>query len=137
MDKLLPCPFCGNDAPGFYQDENVAVIVVCSACNAEGPWELRASEALAAMDWNRRASATPDPALLALAKFAARIVNDYHRGKWGFISADGDWLDMDAADAGVKEYQGAVNLAPGIAAAIAALLAPDAPGVAGEEATDA
>ncbi len=79
--------------------------------------------------------ATPaDPPLLALARFGARIANDYHRGKYGFVSADGDWLDIDAASTVVKENQGAADLAPGIADAIAALLAPD--GAASEGVTD-
>lgn len=64
QEALASCPFCGNDDPDFHQDARGTIVVVCSACNAQGPWGNYMSETMAAMDWNRRA---PERALPAAA----------------------------------------------------------------------
>lgn len=82
MDKLLPCPFCGNaDAPSVHTlrighrgghsfgwcDTNYG------GCGARGAVAL--TEDAAAAAWNRRAPAAPTPALLALDARDRRALN--------------------------------------------------------------
>ncbi len=76
--------------------------------------------------WPVMVPEAPDPALLALARLGALVVRDYFRVE-GFIRVRGHLLDSDAAYTGVTvkgDYY--PTLAPGIAEAIGALLAPDA-----------
>jgi len=68
------------------------------------------------------ANAPADPALLALAKFAALVAARY-RGRVEFCDVDGLELDEAEEDSGMT--LNGVSLAPGIADAIARLLAPD------------
>lgn len=64
----------------------------------------------------------PDPALLALARLSARLI---HRGQQPGFGL-GELLSADASDSGVLDDDG--FLAPGVAIAIRALLAPDGAG---------
>jgi Lar family restriction alleviation protein len=52
-----PCPFCGETdvKPIYTTPGSPARAVVCSMCNAQGPWDARASEAVRL--WNQRANA--------------------------------------------------------------------------------
>ncbi len=81
--------------------------------------------------------ATPaDPPLLALAKFGALVVGDHLSPTGGFTHARYEALDRAGLVAGVIVPGGETGpvAAPGIADAIAALLAPD--GAASEGVTD-
>jgi Lar family restriction alleviation protein len=61
-DKTAPCPFCGglnssvvpDPAPTWVPGE-VLWIVLCHACNAQGPHGLSGEDAV--RKWNRRAPA--------------------------------------------------------------------------------
>jgi hypothetical protein len=120
-----------------------------------GPWRATVDEAAA--EWNA-ANAAPDPALraleqidlsryrsvlpmahhdqaradaeLALARFGAYVVRDWFRRTSGFQAADGYQLDAGALEVGIVTHGATVGYrhAPGIAAAIAALLAPGGAG---------
>ena len=56
MEKLKPCPFCGNSAyyhiSHKYHDHKTRHVIKCTRCNAS--MEYR-SEKAAADAWNRRA----------------------------------------------------------------------------------
>lgn len=143
MDKLLPCPHCGNaDAPSVHTlrighrgghsfgwcDTNYG------GCGARGAVAL--TEDAAAAAWNRRAPAATDPALLALARLGAMVL-DWSPLECGFPTIPGGVIDEmavrsgcaleDASDGGHECWT-----APGVRLAIAALLAPDGADVAGE-----
>lgn len=77
------------------------------------------------------ANAPADPALLALATFAAEIVKGIWREGSGFDSDDDGWFDELGRLHGITGDHDP-ELAPGIADAIAALLAPDGADGAGE-----
>lgn len=124
--ELLPCPFCGRDGGRIRPGHQV----LCAWCWAEGPEEGTTDEAMSA--WNRRAANAPaDPALLALARFGADVIASHRgpTGKWAQPSLLA--LPDIARDLGVT-ISG--QFAPGIASAIAALLAPD--GAASEGVSD-
>ena len=134
---LLPCPFCNSvDAPsvhgleighrGGYSfgwcDTNYG------GCGAQSGAQSTKGAAISA--WNRRAANAPaDPALLALAKLGASLFRRSWNEGVGFC--DSEWLqddlDGDAVSFGLADKGPNVRLemAPGIADAIAALLAPD------------
>ena len=134
MDELVPCPFCGEghvlgDGEG---DDNW---FECMGCHARGPRTtfIDATDTDADRDaWNRRAPA--DPALLALAKLGAKLFDRVWIKSFGFVDESGlqDDLDRDAVAFGLVRYEapGDFQMAPGIADAIAALLAPDGAGEA-------
>ena len=122
MDKLLPCPFCGSAAKICEDEEGyfcVACMGECFSCT-----EPHGEPEHAADTWNQR---TPDPALLALATFAAEIVKGIWREGSGFDSDDDGWFDELGRLHGITGDHDP-ELAPGIADAIAALLAPDGAG---------
>ena len=82
------------------------------------------------------ANAPADPALLALAKLGAALVRGWFMGRSGFKSVGADSVSLVADESGVVALSllTGYTLAPGIADAIAALLAPDgaaSEGVAG------
>ena len=78
------------------------------------------------------ANAPADPALLALAKLAAKLFDRAWIKSVGFVNEGGiqDDLDRDTVAFGLVRYEapGDFQMAPGIADAIAALLAPDGAG---------
>jgi len=83
-----------------------------------------------------KANAAPDPALLALARLGARLCRDQLSPTGGFCHARHEHLDRIGIEEGVLmpghlDSTGPVPK-PGIAAAIAALLAPDGADGAGE-----
>ena len=134
MDELVPCRFCRN-RPNRYPlttQEGVEEWRVLHHCQGR----LRPSEDEAVSEWNAgNVPAAPDPALLALARFGAGAAQ-----KWwllvddiggGFDDAGGFALDRMAVAAGIMVDTDYYNPAPGIAAAIAALLAPDGAGDGG------
>lgn len=84
----------------------------------------------------QRGATLTDPALLALAKFGALVVGDHLSPTGGFTHARYEALDRAGLVAGVIVPGGETGpvAAPGIADAIAALLAPD--GAASEGVTD-
>ncbi len=61
--ELKPCPFCGNDNPGFYRpDKGSGMWVMCRECDAEmfgldeeNLLDNIAQEIKVAEVWNRRA----------------------------------------------------------------------------------
>ena len=129
MDKLLPCPFCGADGKMVSVDSR-SWWVECRGCEVEGRSQHFENDAIDA--WNRRAAnAAPDPALLALAKFGAMVL-DWSPLECGFPTIPGGVIDdmavrsgcalEDASDGGHECWT-----APDVRLAIAALLAPDAP----------
>lgn len=65
-EKLLPCPFCGQDttqlAAAVITDENelvMAPFVSCLECGAIGPQHDGPDEEQAARLWNMRIGSTP------------------------------------------------------------------------------
>ena len=117
---LLPCPFCGSaDVEMVTRYE--LFVVECQDCGAVG--QDRAKEHYAAAAWKRRAANAPaDPALMALARFGADVIAS-HRGPTGKWAQPALLALPDIArDIGVTIGG---QFAPGIASAIAALLAPD------------
>ena len=126
MAELLPCPFCRSD--DLDEQRGRLVHVFCLDCQASGPGGDDLSVALAA--WNRRAA--PDPALLAPAKLGARLCRDQLSPTGGFCHARYEHLDRIGIEEGALipgclDSTGPVPK-PGIADAIAALLAPDGAG---------
>ena len=128
MSELLPCRFCGTVpetvlrhgvAPG-----GTAFRYVTHACR--GP-EARLGSA-ARDQWNA-ANAPADPALLALARLGAAVVREMGSPRYAhsFTWDESRVLDILAHDAGVRVHVNPADqvLSPGIADAIAALLAPD------------
>jgi hypothetical protein len=99
----------------------------------------RGERETAAAEWNA-ANAAPDPALLALAKFGARLCRDQLSPTGGFCHARYEHLDRIGIEEGALmpghlDSTGPVPR-PGIADAIDALLAPDgADGAASEGVT--
>ena len=97
--------------------------------------------ALDAIDLSRYRSVLPmvshdqarSDAERALARFGAYVARDWFRRTSGFQAADGYQLDAGALEMGVVTHGATVGYrhAPGIAAAIAALLAPDGAGEVG------
>jgi Lar family restriction alleviation protein len=135
--ELLPCPFCGDDETPQIETglTRGSRIVVCGGCGASSDYEE--SAAIAAAAWNRRAANAPaDPALLALAKLGAALVRGWFMGRSGFKSVGADSVSLVADESGVVALSllTGYTLAPGIADAIAALLAPD--GAASEGVAD-
>ena len=149
---LLPCPFCG-DAGEDYREPSytkVSHYIYCNGCGCQGPVNYTTDEAAAA--WNRRAANAPaDPALLALATLGAWVATSHADEPGDIFAPDIE----DAEDkfgviiptmtapgqcAVAGQYGGSCPcaeyyhndeerecrlFAPGIADAIARLLAPD------------
>lgn len=120
--ELLPCPFCGSaDVEMVTRYE--LFVVECQDCGAVG--QDRANEHYAAAAWNRRAT---DPALLALARFGAEVLcesTDYCGSFACGLSMAA--LEHIALAGPVLDFPdvGSPTIRPGIASAIARLLAPD------------
>ena len=126
MSELLPCPFCGEaaDLVGEFELD----VVACQTCYARTDAFAGDGEHAAAA-WNRRAANAPaDPAVLALAKLGASLLRRSWNEGVGFC--DSEWLqddlDGDAVSFGLADKGPNVRLGltPGIADAIARLLAP-------------
>lgn len=130
MDRLLPCPHCGGfdtlTVSGIQIGTKTTWRTICDAedsgCGAQGGTALTKHAAAAA--WNRRA-----PADLALARLAAKLFDRAWIKSVGFVNEGGlqDDLDRDTVAFGLVRYEapGDFQMAPGIASAIARLLAPD------------
>ena len=54
MDKLKPCPFCGELCDGVEKVGAGWYVAICWKCRAHGPHALKPEEALKL--WNRRAN---------------------------------------------------------------------------------
>ena len=131
--ELLPCPFCGQTPWVEYGTDVSYGIRVEHLCRTT-PCE---TEADAAAEWNA-ANAPADPALLALAKLGAMVL-DWSPLECGFPAMPGSVIDTMAVKSGCSlEDSGdgghACWIAPNVRLAIAALLAPD--GAASEGVTD-
>lgn len=50
-DKLLPCPFCGNETEFFFLDDG-ELSVCCTKCGASGPSAV--GKQTAVILWNHR-----------------------------------------------------------------------------------
>ena len=122
---LLPCPFCGGLAEIVGEFELDAV--ACQTCYARTDAFACSHGEHAIIAWNSRAPA--DPALLALAKLGANLLDRAWVERVGFLDNNTlqDDLDRAAVAFGLVRYEspGNFQMAPGIADAIAALLAPD------------
>lgn len=127
MSDLLPCPFCGGENVSLSES---GLWVMCDNCEGDGPTAASGLCKTPREGWNRRAPA--DPALLALAKLAAKLFDRAWIKSVGFVNEGGiqDDLDRDTVAFGLVRYEapGDFQMAPGIADAIAALLAPDGAG---------
>ena len=54
-ERLLPCPFCGQNAELTYGEHDYNVFeVICRGCNASAGWDDNPDKAKSA--WNRRAN---------------------------------------------------------------------------------
>ena len=131
MDELVPCRFCRN-RPNRYPlttQEGVEEWRVLHHCQGR----LRPSEDEAVSEWNAgNVPAAPDPALLALARLGARLCRDQLSPTGGFCHVRFEHLDRIGIDVGVLmpghlDSTGPVTK-PGIADAIARLVAPDGAG---------
>ena len=120
--ELLPCPFCGQTPWVEYGTDVSYGIRVEHLCRTT-PCE---TEADAAAEWNA-ANAPADPALLALAKLGAWLCRHYWldvaHGAGGFGNSDAGLTDRAAGWFGVMDES--YTPRPGIADAVARLLAPD------------
>ena len=120
--ELLPCRFCGQ-TPWVEYGTDVSYGIRMEHLCRTTPCE---TEADAAAEWNA-ANALADPALLALAKLASRLIRrglEPGFGLGALLTADAVGCAVFVPDATDSDYSGPV-VAPGIADAIARLLAPD------------
>ena len=137
MSDLLPCPFCNSvDAPSVHSlkigHRGGYSFGWCApdygGCGARSG--VQSTKGAAASAWNRRAPA--DPALLALARLGARLCRAQLSPTGGFCHTRYEHLDRIGIEEGVLmpghlDSTGPV-IKPGIADAIARLLAPDGAG---------
>lgn len=114
----------------------------CESCYADMVQEVQGdarAEERALCNAANAANAPADPALLALARLAAMVVAEAAspRHAYSFTWDESRVIDILAHEAGVRVHTNPADqvLAPGIADAIAALLAPD--GAAGGGVEDA
>ena len=152
MDELTACRGCGdtpdvvlrwvNGRDMYRVTHECKTPLVATEEVARGQWTAANAPAdpallakLGAIDLSRYRSvlpmAPPDQARTdaerALARFGAYVVRDWFRRTTGFQAADGFQLDEGALETGVVMRGATVGYrhAPGIADAIAALLAPN------------
>ena len=142
MTHLTPCRFC-EDVPELEVRRPTATVEFHYARHdCRGPY--RATPEAAAAEWNAENSipvmddnTAPAPALLALATFGARVLQAGLSPAGFAVGLTGSAIGGagEAAGAIVYDKDDMARMAPGIASAIAALLAlakADGPGGAGE-----
>lgn len=76
MDKLEPCPFCGDDDIEHYADGG-AFVIQCGGCGIAGGIGGNINEATAR--WNTRATSAKDKRIAELEDALQRMLDHYLR----------------------------------------------------------
>ena len=126
--EIRTCASCGNREPMDLSTDVRFAGEFGPLCDDCLPLALRTMEA----NTKDNADPAPDPALLALARLGAKLFDRAWIKSVGFVNEGGlqDDLDRDTVAFGLVRYEapGDFQMAPGIADAIARLLAPDGAG---------
>ena len=95
-EKLLPCPFCGNDNVSF--NDAPSTYAMCDSCGTEGAWNDHGDYVRAAKAWNARTAAPVDHARVAeLEKAARALIDDVKRRHPGEALQCPYMIALDAA----------------------------------------